>query len=177
MGAVKSVPQTSIHEFVVKDCKGKEVDLSIYKGKVLLVVNVATKCGFTNIQFPQLTQLYNKYNDQGFVVLAFPCNQFLMQAPGSSEAQKKVACDRFKAEYPIFRKICVNGKKTAPVYKYLKASRGGTKCANRIRWNFTKFLIDRDGRVIGRYGLLTAPLSIEGDIVNALGREKMQVIY
>merc|ERR1712137_811457 len=114
-GVVESVPEKSVHEFIVKDYRGKDVDLSIYKGKVLLIVNVATQCGFTNIQLPQLTELYRKYKDQGFEVLAFPCNQFLKQAPGSSEKTRKVACDRFKAEYPVFRKVCVNGPKTPPL--------------------------------------------------------------
>ncbi|XP_071924101.1 probable glutathione peroxidase 5 isoform X3 [Coffea arabica] len=104
MGSAPSVPQTSIHEFTVKDSKGKDVDLSNYKGKVLLVVNVASKCGFTNSNYTQLTELYSKYKDKGFEILAFPCNQFLKQEPGTSEEAEQFACTRFKAEYPIFSK-------------------------------------------------------------------------
>ncbi|XP_021723931.1 probable glutathione peroxidase 4 [Chenopodium quinoa] len=181
MGVVESVPEKSVHEFIVKDYRGKDVDLSIYKGKVLLIVNVATKCGFTNIQLPQLTELYRKYKDQGFQVLAFPCNQFLKQSPGSSEKTRKVACDRFKAEYPVFRKVCVNGPKTPPLYKFLKASKinGETKWANRVKWNFTKFLIDVDGQVIYRRGLTTAPFKMERQIVKALEERaaRQQIMY
>ncbi|XP_021843472.1 probable glutathione peroxidase 4 [Spinacia oleracea] len=170
MGLVESVPEKSVHEFIVKDYRGKDVDLSIYKGKVLLIVNVASKCGFTNIQVPQLTELYKKYKDQGFEVLAFPCNQFLYQSPGTSEQQRKFACERFKADYPVFRKACVNGPKTLPLYKFLKASKinGETEWANRVKWNFTKFLIDVDGKVIYRRGLNTPPFKMEDRIVKAL---------
>ncbi|GJU17597.1 probable glutathione peroxidase 5 [Tanacetum coccineum] len=152
MGGSSSVPQKSIHEFTVKDSKGKEVDLSIYKGKVVLIVNVASKCGFTNANYPKLNQLYKKYNTKGLEILAFPCNQFLKQEPASSE------------------KVRVNGPNAAPVYKFLKASKG-TLFGSSIKWNFTKFLVDKEGRVIGRYGTTTSPLSIEGDIQKALDKE------
>ncbi|GJZ16322.1 probable glutathione peroxidase 5 [Tanacetum coccineum] len=142
MGGSSSVPQKSIHEFTVKDSKGKEVDLSIYKGKLVLIVNVASKCGFTNANYPKLTQLYKKYNTKGLEILAFPCNQFLKQEPASSE------------------KVRVNGPNAAPIYKFLKASKG-TIFGSSIKWNFTKFLVDKEGRVIGRYGTTTSPLSIE----------------
>ncbi|XP_057536003.1 probable glutathione peroxidase 4 [Amaranthus tricolor] len=170
MGASKSVPEKSIHEFTVKDSKGKDVDLSMYKGKVLLVVNVASKCGFTNTNYTQLTELYQRYKDRGFEVLAFPCNQFLRQEPGSSEDAANFACTRFKAEYPIFKKVCVNGLKTAPVYKFLKASKSSL-FGNSIKWNFTKFLVGKDGKVIQRYGTRTPPLFIEGDIQKALNED------
>lgn len=169
MGASPSVPQKSIHQFTVKDSKGKDVDLSIYNGKVLLVVNVASKCSFTNSNYTQLTELYNKYNDKGFEVLAFPCNQFLNQEPGTSEEAQQFACIRFKAEYPIFQKVQVNGPDTAPVYQFLKSSKGGF-LGSSIKWNFTKFLIDKEGKVIKRYGSTTAPLAIEADIQKALGK-------
>nr|XP_016509264.1 PREDICTED: probable glutathione peroxidase 4 [Nicotiana tabacum] len=167
MGASKSVPQKSIHEFTVKDIRGKDVDLSMYKGKVLLVVNVASKCGFTSTNYTQLTQLYNQYKDKGFEVLAFPCNQFLKQEPGTSQEAQEFACTRFQAEYPIFQKVRVNGPDTAPVYKFLKASKGGF-LGSRIKWNFTKFLVDKDGKVIRRYGSTTPPLSIKADIEKAI---------
>ncbi|OIT28769.1 PREDICTED: probable glutathione peroxidase 5 [Nicotiana attenuata] len=168
MGASSSVPQKSIHEFTVKDCKGKDVDLNIYSGKVLLVVNVASKCGFTNSNYTQLTELHNKYKDKGFEVLAFPCNQFLKQEPGTSEEAQQFACTRFKAEYPIFQKVRVNGPDAAPVYQFLKSSKGGF-LGSSIKWNFTKFLIDKEGKVIKRYGSTTTPLAIEADIKKALG--------
>lgn len=168
MGASPSVPQKSIHDFTVKDSRGKDVDLSIYKGKVLLVVNVASKCGFTNSNYTQLTDLYNKYKDNGFEILAFPCNQFLKQEPGSSQDAQEFACTRFKAEYPIFQKVRVNGPTTAPVYQFLKASSGGF-FGSRIKWNFTKFLVDKEGHVIDRYGTTTPPMAIEADIKKALG--------
>ncbi|GER24806.1 glutathione peroxidase [Striga asiatica] len=168
--ASSSVTQKSIHDFNVKDSKGNDVNLSVYKGKVLLVINVASKCGFTNSNYTQMTELYSKYKDKGFEILAFPCNQFLYQEPGSSQEAEQFACTRFKAEYPIFQKIRVNGPNTAPVYKFLKESKGGF-CGSRIKWNFTKFLVDKDGRVIKRYGTSTPPLAIEGDIKKALGED------
>lgn len=168
MGASHSVAEKSIHEFTVKDFKGKDVNLNDYKGKILLVVNVASKCGFTDSNYKQLTELYNRYKDEDFEILAFPCNQFLKQEPGTSEAAQEFACTRYKAEYPIFQKIRVNGPDTAPVYKFLKATSMGF-LGTRIKWNFTKFLVDKEGVVIGRYGPSTSPLSIESDIKKALG--------
>ncbi|KVI03935.1 probable glutathione peroxidase 5 [Cynara cardunculus var. scolymus] len=167
MGGASSVPEHSIHEFTVKDSKGKDVDLSIYKGKVVLVVNVASKCGFTSSNYAKLTKLYEKYRNKGLEILAFPCNQFLKQEPESSEKVEEFACSRFNAQYPIFQKIRVNGPKAAPVYKFLKAKKKGF-LGSSIKWNFTKFLVDKEGRVIGRYGPTTSPLSIEGDIQKAL---------
>uniref|UniRef100_A0A7N0SW65 Glutathione peroxidase n=1 Tax=Kalanchoe fedtschenkoi TaxID=63787 RepID=A0A7N0SW65_KALFE len=158
----------SIHEFTVKDSRGQDVDLSIYEGKVLLVVNVASKCGFADSNYTQLTELYSKYKEQGLEIFAFPCNQFLKQEPGTSLEAQEFACTRYSAEYPIFQKVHVNGPKTAPVYKFLKASKGGF-CTPQIKWNFTKFLVDREGRVISRYGPSTAPKAIESHIKKALG--------
>ncbi|CAL0310328.1 unnamed protein product [Lupinus luteus] len=160
MGASQSVSTQSIHEFTVKDAKGKDVSLRIYEGKILLVVNVASKCGFTNSNYTQLTDLYNKYKDRGFEILAFPCNQFLKQEPGSSQQTQEFACTRYKAEYPIFGKIQVNGQDAAPVYKFLKAQKPGF-LGSSIKWNFTKFLIDKEGHVIQRFGTITPPLAIE----------------
>ncbi|GMP99850.1 hypothetical protein CsSME_00047171 [Camellia sinensis var. sinensis] len=167
-----SIPQKSIHDFTVKDSKGKDVDLSIYKGKVLLVVNVASKCGFTDSNYIHLTELYNKYKDKAFEILAFPCNQFLHQEPGTSAEAELFACTRYKAEYPIFHKLCVNGPRTAPIYKFLKASKGAGRSGflgPRIKWNFTKFLVDKEGEVICRYGTTTSVFAIEPDIQKALG--------
>ncbi|KAJ6962434.1 hypothetical protein NC652_001177 [Populus alba x Populus x berolinensis] len=150
----------SVHDFTVKDARENDVDLSIYKGKVLLIVNVASQCGLTNSNYTELTQLYDKYRDQGLEILAFPCNQFGSQEPGSNEQIVEFACTRFKADYPIFDKVDVNGKNAAPIYKFLKSSKGGL-FGDSIKWNFSKFLVDKDGKVVDRYAPTTSPLSIE----------------
>ncbi|XP_074588396.1 putative phospholipid hydroperoxide glutathione peroxidase [Curcuma longa] len=157
----------SLHDFTVKDARGNDVDLSIYKGKVLLIVNVASQCGLTNSNYKELTQVYEKYKDQGLEILAFPCNQFAGQEPGSNEAIVEFACTRFKAEYPIFDKVEVNGQGAAPIYKFLKSSKGGI-FGDSIKWNFTKFLVNKDGKVTDRYAPTTSPLSIEKDIKKLL---------
>ncbi|CAI8614165.1 unnamed protein product [Vicia faba] len=168
MGASQSLSQKSIFEFTVKDAKGKDVNLSIYKGKVLLIVNVASKCGFTNSNYTQLTELYNRYKDKGLEILAFPCNQFLNQEPESSQDIEQFACTRFKAEYPIFGKACVNGPDTIPLYKFLKEKKSGF-LRSRIKWNFTKFLVNKEGLVIQRYSPTTKPFSFENEIKKAFG--------
>ncbi|KAJ6797057.1 putative glutathione peroxidase 4 isoform X2 [Iris pallida] len=169
MGNYRSSPtETSIHQFTVRDSVGGDVDLQRYKGKVLLVVNVANKCGFTNVNYTQMAELYAKYRNLDFEILAFPCNQFLKQSPGPSQEIKEVACTRFKAEYPIFQKIKVNGPDTAPVYKFLKESKP-CLLGSRIKWNFTKFLVDKNGKVLARYAPTTNPVYIERDIKKALG--------
>ncbi|KAM0949533.1 putative peroxidase [Dioscorea sansibarensis] len=159
---------SSVHDFTVKDARGNDVDLSIYKGKVLLIVNVASQCGFTNTNYTELSQLYEKYKDSGFEILAFPCNQFGGQEPGTNEEILQFACTRYKAEYPIFDKVDVNGNNTAPIYKFLKSSKGSI-FGDSIKWNFSKFLVDKDGNVIDRYAPTTSPLSIEKDIKKLLG--------
>ncbi|KAM4094516.1 hypothetical protein ACB094_04G117800 [Castanea mollissima] len=150
------------------DAKGNDVDLSKYKGKVLLIVNVASQCGVTNSNYTELNQVYEKYKDQGLEILAFPCNQFGAQEPGSNEQILEFACTRFKAEFPIFDKVDVNGNNAAPLYKFLKSSKGGI-FGDSIKWNFSKFLVDKDGNVIDRYAPTTSPLSIEKDVKKALG--------
>ncbi|KAJ8623956.1 hypothetical protein MRB53_032486 [Persea americana] len=157
----------SVHDFTVKDARGKDVDLSTYKGKVLLIVNVASQCGLTNSNYTELAQLYEKYKNQGFEILAFPCNQFGGQEPGTNEEILETACTRFKAEYPIFDKVDVNGNNAAPVYKFLKSSKGGL-FGDGIKWNFAKFLVNKDGHVVDRYAPTTSPLSIEKDIKKLL---------
>ncbi|BBH10316.1 glutathione peroxidase 4 [Prunus dulcis] len=159
----QSVSEKSIHELTVKDSRGKDVDLSLYKGRSSSLLT-----GFTDTNYTQLTELYNKYKDKGLEILAFPCNQFLKQEPGTSKDAEEFACTRYKAEYPIFKKVRVNGPEAEPVYKFLKASKTGF-LGNRIKWNFTKFLVDKDGHVIERYSPTTSPLSIEADIKKALG--------
>ncbi|KAI3828821.1 hypothetical protein L1987_02931 [Smallanthus sonchifolius] len=158
----------SVYDFTVKDAKGQEVDLSKYRGKVLLIVNVASQCGFTNSNYPELTTLYQRYKDQGLEILGFPSNQFNGQEPGSNEEIQEFVCTRFKAEYPVFAKVDVNGKNAEPLYNFLKSSKGGL-LGDSIKWNFTKFLVDREGKVVDRYAPTTTPLSIEKDIKKLLG--------
>ncbi|KAI9173842.1 hypothetical protein LWI28_007407 [Acer negundo] len=153
----------SVYDFTVKDARGNDVDLSIYKGKVLLIVNVASQCGLTDSNYTELSQLYEKYKNQGLEILAFPCNQFGAQEPGNNEQILEFACTRFKAEYPIFDKVDVNGDKAAPLYKHLKSSKGGL-FGDSIKWNFSKFLVDKKGNVVERYAPTTTPLSFEKDV-------------
>nr|QCF46617.1 ascorbate peroxidase [Pohlia nutans] len=154
----------SIYDFVVKDINGNDVEMGVYKGKVLLIVNVASACGLTTTNYKELAELYSKYKDQDFEVLAFPCNQFGGQEPGTNEQIKEFACTRFKAEYPIFDKINVNGSQEAPLYKFLKAQKGGGMLGDGIKWNFAKFLVDKNGNVVDRYAPTTPPSKIEKDI-------------
>lgn len=156
----------SIYDFTVKDIHGNDVPLSNYKGKVVLIVNVASKCGLTQSNYKEMNVLYEKYKNQGFEILAFPCNQF-WQEPGSSEEIQETVCTRFKAEFPIFDKIEVNGKNAAPLYKFLKAEKGGF-LVDGIKWNFTKFLVNKEGKVVERYGPRTQPLEIENRIQDLL---------
>ncbi|CAN6586082.1 unnamed protein product [Malus baccata var. baccata] len=158
----------SLHDFTVKDAKGNDVDLSTYKGKVLMIVNVASQCGLTNSNYTELAQLYEKYKTQGLEILAFPCNQFGAQEPGTNDEIVEFACTRFKSEYPIFDKVDVNGEKAAPIYKYLKSSKGEL-FGDNIKWNFSKFLVDKEGKVVDRYAPTTSPLSIEKDVKKLLG--------
>uniref|UniRef100_A0A7N0VIJ8 Glutathione peroxidase n=1 Tax=Kalanchoe fedtschenkoi TaxID=63787 RepID=A0A7N0VIJ8_KALFE len=159
--------EQTVYDFTVKDIDGNEVSLSKYKGKVLLVVNVASKCGLTSSNYTELSKLYDKFKDQGFEILAFPCNQFGGQEPGSNSEIKQFACTRFKAEFPIFDKVDVNGPNTAPVYKFLKSSAGGL-LGDVIKWNFEKFLLDKNGKVYKRYPPTTSPLQLEKDIQKLL---------
>ncbi|XP_071730724.1 probable phospholipid hydroperoxide glutathione peroxidase [Rutidosis leptorrhynchoides] len=158
----------SVYDFSVKDAKGQEVNLSKFRGKVLLIVNVASQCGFTNSNYPELTTLYQRYKDQGLEILAFPSNQFNGQEPGSNEEIQEFVCTRFKAEYPVFGKVDVNGKASDPLYTFLRSSKGGL-LGDSIKWNFTKFLVDSEGKVVDRYAPTTTPLSIEKDIKKLLG--------
>ncbi|KAG2390169.1 phospholipid hydroperoxide glutathione peroxidase, chloroplastic [Vigna umbellata] len=163
----RAATEKTIYDFTVKDIERKDVALSKFKGKVLLIVNVASRCGLTSSNYSELSRLYEKYKDQGLEVLAFPCNQFGMQEPGSNEEIKQFACTRYKAEFPIFDKVDVNGPFTAPVYSFLKSSAGGF-LGDLIKWNFEKFLVDKSGKVIERYPPTTSPFQIEKDIQRLL---------
>ncbi|XP_052173841.1 probable glutathione peroxidase 2 [Diospyros lotus] len=157
----------SVYDFTVKDIRGNDAPLTNYNGKVLLIVNVASKCGLTQSNYKELNILYEKYKDQGFEILAFPCNQFAWQEPGTNEEIQDTVCTMFKAEFPIFEKIEVNGKNAAPLYKFLKSEKGGI-FGDAIKWNFTKFLINKEGKVVQRYAPRTSPLKIEKDIQDLL---------
>ncbi|KAK4266503.1 hypothetical protein QN277_027410 [Acacia crassicarpa] len=161
------MPQQSIYDFTVKDIRQNDVSLNKYSGKVLLIVNVASHCGLTETNYRELNALYEKYKDQGFEILAFPCNQFGKQEPGTNEQIEEAACTRFKAEFPIFDKIAVNGKEASPLYKFLKKQKKGI-FGDGIKWNFTKFLINKEGKVVGRYAPTTAPMKIEKTIQSLL---------
>lgn len=157
----------SIYAFTVKDAKGNDVDLNIYRGKVMLIVNVASKCGMTNSNYTELNQLYEKYKDQGLEILAFPCNQFGEEEPGSNVEISEFVCTCFRSEFPIFDKIEVNGDNASPLYKYLKLGKWGI-FRDDIQWNFAKFLVSKDGQVVHRYYPTTSPLSLEYDIKKLL---------
>ncbi len=156
----------NIYDIFVKSRDGKEVALKDYEGKVLLIVNTATGCGFTP-QYTGLQKLYDTYKDKGFEVLDFPCNQFANQAPGSDDDIHTFCTGRFGITFPQFAKIDVNGKNEDPLYTYLKSKKGGL-FSSRIKWNFTKFLVGKDGTVIKRFGPTETPESIEAFVKNAL---------
>ena len=141
---------TSVYDFSAKTIDGDEQKLSAYKGKTLLVVNVASKCGFTP-QYTGLEALYEKFKDKGLVVLGFPCDQFGHQESGDENEIKNFCSLNYDVKFPLFAKIEVNGANTHPLYKYLKAQAKGLLGSESIKWNFTKFLIDKDGKVMTRY--------------------------
>ena len=147
---------------------GKEKKLSAYKGKVLLIVNTASKCGFTP-QYQGLQALYAKYNDRGFELLAFPCDQFGHQEPGSDNEIKTFCETNYGVDFPLFAKIDVNGNDEHPVFKFLKSEKGGL-LGDSIKCNFTKFLVDTKGKVIARYATTTPPERIGPDIEKLLGK-------
>jgi len=152
----------SIYDIKVKAIDGKEVSLEEYKGKVLLIVNTASKCGFAP-QYEDLENLYKKFGNDKFEVLAFPCNQFKNQEPGSDQEIKKFCEITYDINFPVFAKIDVNGADADPLYKYLKEAKSGL-LNKAIKWNFTKFLVDSKGNVIDRYAPATSPLKLEGTI-------------
>lgn len=158
----------SIYDFSVKDTKGSDVSLEQYKGKVLLIVNTATACGFTP-QYKELQDLYLKYKDKGFEILDFPCNQFGKQAPGSNEEIASFCEIKYKTTFRTFAKIDVNGKNADPLYVYLKQQEKGF-LGEAIKWNFTKFLIDKEGNVVDRYAPITRPSKIEDQIAELLNK-------
>ncbi|MBY6013856.1 glutathione peroxidase [Qipengyuania gaetbuli] len=158
---------TTIADFTVADNKGREVDLSGKLGKVLLVVNTASKCGFTP-QYDGLEKLYQDYGDKGFEVMAFPCNQFGNQEPGDADEIEQFCKVNFGLTFPLMAKVDVNGDNASPLFDWMKNEKPGLMGSKSIKWNFTKFLIDRDGNVVKRYGPNDAPKAIAKDIEKLL---------
>jgi len=158
---------TSLHDFSATAIDGQEVDLSAYDGQVVLVVNTASKCGFTP-QYDGLQKLQETYGEQGFTVLGFPCDQFGHQEPGDEAEIASFCSTSYNVSFPMFAKVEVNGAGAHPVYQWLKKEQGGL-LGGAIKWNFTKFLVGRDGTVLDRYAPTTKPEQISGDIEKALG--------
>ncbi len=150
----------SIYDFVVKDIDGNDVKLEQFKGKVMLIVNVASKCGFTP-QYEGLQKIYMQYKDKGLVVLGFPANNFMNQEPGTNEQIKQFCSLNYNVTFPMFSKISVKGKDIAPLYQYLTSKETNPQFAGEISWNFNKFLVDRSGKIIARFGSRTKPESEE----------------
>ena len=146
----------SIHEFSVKNIDGQEVKLSTYKGKVALVVNVASKCGYTP-QYDGLQAIYTKYKDQGLVILGFPANNFMGQEPGTNEEIKTFCQTKFNVSFPLFAKISVKGDDIHPLYQFLTSKETDPEFAGNITWNFNKFLVDQNGKVIARFDTKEKP--------------------
>jgi glutathione peroxidase len=156
----------NIYDFTVKDINGKEIGLSQFKGKVLLIVNVASKCGFTP-QYKGLEELFEEYKGE-VQVLGFPCNQFGKQEPGNAEEIKNFCSLTYDVKFPLFEKIDVNGADAHPLFSYLKSAKRGLLGSEAIKWNFTKFLVNRQGEVVKRYAPTDTPGSIKKDLAQYL---------
>lgn len=157
----------NLYDFSVKNIKNERVSLSQYRGKVLLIVNVASECGYTP-QYEGLQKLYQDYSSQGFEVLGFPCNQFGGQEPGTHEQIQEFCTSRFHATFPMMAKVEVNGEDSEPLFEFLKDSAPGILGTKAIKWNFTKFLIDRQGNVVHRFAPQDTPESISSEIKKLL---------
>ncbi|CBH12136.1 glutathione peroxidase-like protein 3, putative [Trypanosoma brucei gambiense DAL972] len=164
---------SSIFDFEVLDADHKPYNLVQHKGSPLLIYNVASKCGYTKGGYETATTLYNKYKSQGFTVLAFPCNQFGGQEPGNEEEIKEFVCTKFKAEFPIMAKINVNGENAHPLYEYMKKTKPGILATKAIKWNFTSFLIDRDGVPVERFSPGASVKDIEEKLIPLLGSARL----
>lgn len=156
-----------IYDYGVKTIDGQHKLLGDYKGKVLLIVNTASKCGFTP-QYQGLEALYQKYKDRGLVVLAFPCNQFGHQEPGNEHEIQEFCSSSYAISFPLFAKIEVNGANAHPLYQYLKNEKPGVLGSRGIKWNFTKFLVDKTGKVVKRYASTDKPEALVEDIERLL---------
>lgn len=156
----------TVYDFEVQDIRRKPVPLETFRGKVLLIVNTASQCGFTP-QYDGLEALYEKYKDQGLEILGFPCNQFGGQEPGTEE-QIAEFCQLRKVSFPMFAKVDVNGSAAVPLYQFLKSEAKGLLGTEGIKWNFTKFLVDREGKVLDRFAPNTVPADMEKAVTKAL---------
>lgn len=156
----------SIYDYSVKDINGKEISLSIYKGKVLLIVNVASKCGFTP-QYKGLEEIFEEYKGE-VVVLGFPCNQFGKQEPGDAAEIQNFCSLSYDVKFPLFEKVDVNGAQAAPLYEFLKEAKPGLLGTEAIKWNFTKFLVNKNGEVVKRYAPNDKPEAIKEDLAQYL---------
>ena len=162
VGSVKDAIQLGFYDFSARSAEGREVPMAEFAGKVLLIVNTASRCGFTP-QYAGLEALYRQYKDRGLVVLGFPCNQFGGQEPGSQSEIVRFCESMYGVSFPIFSKVDVNGPGSHPLYKFLKSEQSGILGAfglEGIKWNFTKFLVDRAGNVVGRYSPATSPADL-----------------
>ena len=157
---------STIYDFTVKDMQGNDVSLETYKGKTLLIVNTATGCGFTP-QYEGLEALYKKYKEQGFEILDFPCNQFGNQAPGTEAEIHEFCTLKYDVSFPQFAKVEVNGDNEIPLYTYLKSQKGGM-LGSKIKWNFTKFLVNKEGEVVARFAPTDTPAKIDAKIAAIL---------
>jgi glutathione peroxidase len=167
--AGKENMSNTIYDFTAELITGEIISLDEYRGQIVLIVNTASKCGFTP-QYADLQELYEKYKDRGFVVLGFPCNQFNNQEPGSDKDILEFCSLNYGVDFPMFAKIDVNGENTHPLYRFLKDSAPGLLGSKTIKWNFTKFLISAEGTVLKRYGSKVPPGKIEPDIVKLLNK-------
>lgn len=159
----------SLYDFVVKDSKAQDFPLSKLKGKAVLIVNVASKCGFTP-QYKGLEELYQKYKDQGLEIIGFPCNQFGGQEPGTDSEVQEFCSLTYNVTFPVLSKIDVNGDNAAPVYQFLKSEAPGILGTEAIKWNFTKFLVNQEGQVVERFAPQSEPESISGPIEKLLSK-------
>ena len=157
----------SIYDFSAKTLDGRDISLGDYKGKVLLIVNTASKCGFTP-QYEGLESLHRKYGERGLAILGFPCNQFGAQEPGDAAEIANFCSLTYDVSFPMFAKVDVNGDNTHPLFQYLKAAKPGLLGTEGIKWNFTKFLVDRNGEVVERYAPATKPAELEKTIAGLL---------
>lgn len=160
-------PTQDIYELTASDIKGVEQSLSQYRGKVLLIVNTASKCGFTN-QYRDLQALHERFSERGLVVMGFPCNQFGSQEPGNESEIASFCSLNYGVSFPMFAKVDVNGANAAPLFQRLKKAAPGLLGTEAIKWNFTKFLVDKEGKVVARYAPSTSPESLTADIERLL---------
>ena len=158
---------STAYDFTAETLEGQPAPLADHRGEVMLIVNTASKCGFTP-QYAGLEALYRKYKDRGLVILGFPCNQFGAQEPGNAEEIASFCSLTYDVSFPMMRKIDVNGPAAHPLYVWLKGEKKGVLGTSGIKWNFTKFLIDREGKVVGRFAPTATPQSLEGAIENVL---------